>query len=83
MILGPSSQSLRHVYQKEASRKTGKRGELLQISVAFFDVSPYLTGWDESDVLESATATQSLWQKDVSNGIREHYRPLALSKGET
>lgn len=78
MILGPSSQSLRHVYQKEASRKTGKRGELLQISVAL----TYLTGWDESDVLESATATQS-WQKDVSNGIREHYRPLALSKGET
>lgn len=42
MILGLSSQSLRHVYQKEASRKTGKRGELLQISVAFFDVSHWL-----------------------------------------
>ena len=71
MILGPSSQSLRHVYQKEASRKTGKQGELLQISVAFFDVSHWL-GWvRKTSLMASGSTTSPLpWAKAKPEGTK-------------
>lgn len=84
MILGPPKLFVMSIVfipkrKHPAKQENGENySKLEQLSLT------YLTGWDESNVLEPATATQSLRQKHISNGIREHYLPQPWAiEGET